>query len=132
MVLLPQDAPILACISYLDPEEFGDMQHMQLWYVLSMCRGRDFVTRFCPRHDLEPAGDGVRSGSIVKNHHTLATYGFETTYEFECQDWTWSIGGVQKQRETTQYLSRLDVLKELFNVFINRAVGSCSVFLLWL
>jgi len=32
-VLLPQDAPILALIGYLDPDEFGSMSDIQLWYV---------------------------------------------------------------------------------------------------
>jgi hypothetical protein len=32
-VLLPQDAPILALIGYLEPIEFMSMADMQLWYV---------------------------------------------------------------------------------------------------
>jgi len=37
-ILLPQDAPILALISYLEPIEFGSMHRMQLWYVLRLRR----------------------------------------------------------------------------------------------
>jgi hypothetical protein len=37
-VLLPQDAPILALISYLDPIKFGSISSMQMWYV-SRCGG---------------------------------------------------------------------------------------------
>jgi len=32
-VLLPQDAPILALIGYLEPTKFGSMSDMLLWYV---------------------------------------------------------------------------------------------------
>lgn len=35
-VLLPQDAPVLALISYLETTKFGSMSGMQLWYV-SLC-----------------------------------------------------------------------------------------------
>lgn len=35
-VLLPQDAPILALMGYLEPTKFGSMADMQLWYV-SLC-----------------------------------------------------------------------------------------------
>jgi hypothetical protein len=34
VVFLPQDAPILAILGYLDPGEFGNMSDMQLWYIL--------------------------------------------------------------------------------------------------
>ena len=75
------------------------------------------------RHGLKAAGDGVRRGSIVTNTDTVVRYGNGPTYEFESDDWLWSVSGVQKQQETSRHLNRLDVLKELFNVFINRAVG---------
>ncbi len=67
-------------------------------------------------------------GTIVKNTKTLTCYGFSATYEFDCETWTWRVGGEQRERETSRYLNRLDVLKELFNVFINRAVCLCLVF----
>ncbi len=60
---------------------------------------------------------------MVKNTSTLTDYDYSTTYEFECDSWTWRVGGVQREQETSRYLNRLDVLKELFTVFINRAVG---------
>ena len=68
-------------------------------------------------------------GTIVKNANSLTSYGYSfAPYEFDCDTWTWHVGGVQREKETSRYLNRLDVLKELFNVFINRAVGLCSVF----
>ena len=64
----------------------------------------------------------------MKNEHTLNMCGHCNTYEFETHDLTWRVCGVQKERETSRYLNRLDVLKELFNVFLNRAVGLCLIF----
>ena len=64
----------------------------------------------------------------VKSTHTLAYYGHSPTYKFDCDTWTWDEGGEQRENKTSRYLNRLDVLKELFNVFINRAVGLCLVF----
>jgi hypothetical protein len=126
-ILLPQDAPILALIGYLEPTYFGSMSDVQLWYVSDVLhlRWHDGVLS---RHGLKDSGDGVRRGSTVKNINTLSSFGYNTTYEFECEDWTWRVGGVQKERETSRYLNRLDILKELFNVFINRAVGPRLLF----
>jgi hypothetical protein len=39
-ILLPQNAPILALIGYLEPIEFGSMREMQLWYVFRLRRAR--------------------------------------------------------------------------------------------
>ena len=80
------------------------------------------------RHGLRAVGDGVMRGTIVKNTTTLTFYGYSDAYEFDCDTWTWRVGGVQRQQETSRYLNRLVLLKELFNVFINRAVGLCLVF----
>ncbi len=90
-----------------------------------------YVSRLCwsdgvlSRHGLKPAGDGVMRGTAVKNKNTLTSYGCSSTYEFDCGTWTWRVGGVQREQETSRYLNRLDVLKALFNVFIDRAVGLC-------
>lgn len=80
------------------------------------------------RHGLKEIGDGFIEGKTLENTHTLADYGHSFTYKFDCDTWTWHTGGKQRERETSRYLNRLDVLKELFNVFINRAVGLCLVF----
>jgi hypothetical protein len=63
----------------------------------------------------------------VKTQNTLAFFGYGTAYEFESDAWDWSVGGVQKQQEGNRHLNRLEVMKELFNVFINRAVGLCLI-----
>jgi hypothetical protein len=80
------------------------------------------------RHGLKAIGDGVLGGKALKNTHKLAYCGHIPTYEFDCYTWTWHVGGEQSEKEASRYLNRLDVLKELFNVFINRAVGLCLVF----
>ena len=65
---------------------------------------------------------------MVANENALTSYGYSGAYEFDCDPWTWRICGVERQQETSRYLNRLDLLKELFNVFINRAVGLYLVF----
>jgi hypothetical protein len=81
------------------------------------------LTVFHSRHGLKAAGDGVRRGTIVKNEHNLRSYGYGATHEFDLCHWVWRTSGAQKEREMSRYLNRLDVLKELFNVFLNRAVS---------
>ena len=80
------------------------------------------------RHGLKDSGDNVLRGTALTNTHTLAYCGYSPTYEFDCDTWTWHVGGEQSETKASRYLNRLDVLKELFNVFINRAVGLCLVF----
>jgi len=93
--------------------------------MLCLCLG----DRSLSRYGLKAAGDGVMRGTLVKNTTTLTSYGYSAaTYEFDCDTWSWQVGGVQREKETSRYLNRLDVLKELFNVFINRAVSLCFVF----
>jgi hypothetical protein len=75
-------------------------------------------TRLC-RHGLRQTGDGKRVGNIVGNGHTMSNY---ASANFECLPWDWQSVGAHRERERSQYLSRLDLLKELFNVFLNRAV----------
>lgn len=79
------------------------------------------------RQGLREIGDGVQSGKALKNTCTLVNYGHSPTYKIDCSTWSWQVGGERKS-EASRYLNRLDILKELFNVFINRAVGLCLVF----
>jgi hypothetical protein len=127
-ILLPQGAPILALIGYLEPTDFGSMHEMQLWYVFRLRRACFLSDEVLSRHGLKDTGDGVMRGKALKNIHTLTYYGYGPTYEFDCETWTWDVGGEQREKEASRYLNRLDVLKELFNVFINRAVGLCLLF----
>ena len=76
--------------------------------------------KICYRHGLKDAGDGVRRGTVLNNEDTLTP---GPIVELENLAWSWTAGGVNKERDKSRYLNRLDVQKELFNVFINRAVG---------
>ena len=78
--------------------------------------------KVCYRHGLKDAGDGVRRGTVLNNENTLV-YAPGPIIELENLAWSWSVGGVNNERDKSRYLNRLDVQKELFNVFINRAVG---------
>jgi len=80
------------------------------------------------RHGLKESGDGVLRGTAMKNTHSLAYCGYSPTHKFDCDTWRWHVGGERREKAASRYLNRLDVLKELFNVFINRAVGLCLVF----
>jgi hypothetical protein len=79
--------------------------------------------KVCYRHGLKDAGDGVQRGTVLNNEHTLGVYAPGPVIELENLEWSWSVGGVNKEQDKSRYLNRLDVQKELFNVFINRAVG---------
>jgi hypothetical protein len=59
----------------------------------------------------------------VTNEHTLDVYATGSVIELENLAWSWSVVGANEERVKSRYLNRLDVQKELFNVFINRAVG---------
>ncbi|TFK70123.1 hypothetical protein BDN72DRAFT_896704 [Pluteus cervinus] len=55
-------------------------------------------------HGLTPIGDGVRRGATL-----------------ECSPWSYRMSGAVGRREDSRHLSRLHLMSELFNVFINRA-----------
>jgi hypothetical protein len=78
--------------------------------------------KVCYRHGLKDAGDGVRRGTALINEHALNVYAPGPVIELEKFAWAWSTGGVNKEQDKSRYLNRLDIQKELFNVFINRAV----------
>jgi len=78
-----------------------------------------------PRHGLKKAGDGVRRGTVVDSSSSIrdfSSWGNSPVVSFECGPWRWHSHGAQKQREDSRSLTRLHLLKELFNIFLNRAV----------
>jgi hypothetical protein len=122
-VLLPSDAPILALLSYLEQSKFGCMSDIRLWHVIHVLNAllhHNQFTHVC-RHGLRQTGDGNQVGNIVDNGHTIFRY---ASADFECLPWSWQSVGAHRERESSRYLSRLDLLKELFNVFLNRAVSN--------
>jgi hypothetical protein len=71
----------------------------------------------------------VRSGTIVQSDSDLTDYEPKNDSDpisFECDDWTWRPPRAHKVAEESRHLSRLDLLKELFNIFLNRAVSTSS------
>ena len=122
-VLLPSDAPILALLSYLERSKFGRMFDIRLWHVIHILDASLHLNQFTHvcRHGLRQTGDGRRVGTIVNNGHTISRY---TSADFQCLPWSWQPVGAHRERESSRNLSRLDLLKELFNVFLNRAVSN--------
>jgi hypothetical protein len=122
-VLLPSDAPILALFSYLERSKFGRMSDIRPWHVIRILDAllhHNQFTHVC-RHGLRQTGDGKWVGTIVDNGHTISRH---ASADFECRPWNWQLVEAHRQRESSRYLSRLDLLKELFNVFLNRAVSN--------
>lgn len=75
------------------------------------------------RHGLKESGDGVRRGSLLHDEQSLSSVaGLSNVVEIECQPWFWLAQGAIKVRQSSKYLTRLHLMSELFNVFINRAV----------
>ncbi|KAJ6518100.1 hypothetical protein C8R47DRAFT_1086007, partial [Mycena vitilis] len=101
-VLIPKDSTVLALLSYIDLLGLG-ISDLTLW------------------HGLTESGDGMRSGQIAKVDHPISHYASSDTVCFEYERWRWISSGAQQSREESKNLSRLDLLKELFNVFLNRA-----------
>ncbi|KAJ7735835.1 hypothetical protein DFH07DRAFT_967025 [Mycena maculata] len=102
-VLLPQDSSVLALLSYIRSAGNG-ISDMMLW------------------HGLQESGDGVRRGQIAEIDVPLSRYALGSdTITFDEAAWRWLSTGAQKTREDSRHLSRLDLLKELFTVFLNRA-----------
>ncbi|TFK70120.1 hypothetical protein BDN72DRAFT_795723 [Pluteus cervinus] len=102
ILLLPADAPVLAVISYLNG--VADFSKLMIW------------------HGLKASGDGVRRGSLWYNENTLAAYRYASeAVEIECSPWFYLMEGAIETRQRSRHLSRLHLMSELFNVFINRA-----------
>ncbi|PVF99226.1 hypothetical protein CPB86DRAFT_315970 [Serendipita vermifera] len=104
--LLPRGASILSVISYIKASTTDDISEILLWY------------------GLQSTGDGKRRGTIVSSHSSLMDYtrwNPSDAISFECDGWTWHPPHARKVVEESRSLSRLHLLKELFNIFLNRA-----------
>lgn len=108
-ILMPQDASILAVLNYLDnaADSYIGMTDFMLW------------------HGVGDSGDGTRRGNIVGINTLLSQWDRSSvishTISFESQPWRWIPTHGQRLREESKHLSRLHLLKTLFDVFINRA-----------
>ncbi|KAJ7484167.1 hypothetical protein FB451DRAFT_1169243 [Mycena latifolia] len=103
-ILLPQDAPVLAVLSYIDSDIYGlTMTDITLW------------------HGLKDCGDGMQRGSMLQPTSLLHHLPHSSPISLECRPWQRNTNGAQRTRDESRHLSRLHLLKELFNVFLNRA-----------
>lgn len=123
-ILLPPDAPILAVLSYLLVWGKVSMSQNMLWYV-GFYSVKNFVLTIQDRHGLTKAGDGINTGTLVEFASLAIVRDFEYSPVFDCSPWYWISSGEQRDRENSRHLKRLDLMKELFNIFLNRAVRNC-------
>ncbi|KAJ7446553.1 hypothetical protein FB451DRAFT_1412223 [Mycena latifolia] len=105
--LMPQDSSILALLSYLEDDDMRGVSDYILWY------------------GLQDSGDGLRRGQLAGLNTLLSRWGDSSpvphTISFECELWRWFSPHAQRAREESKHLSRLHLLKTLFDVFLNRA-----------
>lgn len=88
-----------------------------------------------PRHGLKDYGDGMRRGQPIETDRDLNSLVYSggqlvaPPISLEILPFFGIVPqGARKTREQSKHLSRLQLLKELFNVFLNRAVSqvACS------
>ncbi|KAL0957929.1 hypothetical protein HGRIS_000110 [Hohenbuehelia grisea] len=107
--VLPRDASALALRSAIHAWTGMSLSDTMLW------------------HGVKNSGDGQRSGTLLDDDSDkLQSYAVpvaSTVVSFECNSWFWTPSGAQRKRENSKKFSRLDLLKELFNVFLNRAAS---------
>ncbi|GLB39236.1 hypothetical protein LshimejAT787_0603980 [Lyophyllum shimeji] len=96
--LLPADAPVLALISRILTPNGDRLSEIQLW------------------HGLWDAGDGHQFGTSVEIDSRVG--GYPT---LACDWWQGTPQGSLAVREESRSLSRLELMKVLFNNFLNRA-----------
>ncbi|KAJ7106336.1 hypothetical protein C8R44DRAFT_327724 [Mycena epipterygia] len=103
--LMPRDSSVLALHSYIHCNAV-ELSVFNLWYGLIH------------------SGDGMKQGRIAEVDSLLNRHaGSSDTISFEAEPWRWFSTGTQKNREESKHLSRLHLLKELINVFVNRAAS---------
>ncbi|KAG6918190.1 hypothetical protein DXG01_015978 [Tephrocybe rancida] len=93
-ITLPADAPALALISSVRGPDGYVLSDIRLW------------------HGLKDVGDGMRHGALVGLDSDISRM-----TSLECDFWHWA--GYSASHESRS-LSRLELQKELFNIFLNR------------
>ncbi|KAJ6599761.1 hypothetical protein DFH09DRAFT_1070480 [Mycena vulgaris] len=107
-ILLPQDTSVLALLSYVDSGNLGiyglRMTDIALWYGMKDC------------------GDGSQRGLVLQTDTSLSHFSHSSaTISLQRRQWFRITHGARRARDESRHLSRLHLLKELFNVFLNRA-----------
>ncbi|KAJ7125758.1 hypothetical protein C8R43DRAFT_1135085 [Mycena crocata] len=102
-ILIARDSSVLALLSYFDKR----ISDWSLW------------------HGLQDSGDGLQEGRLAKLNNVMKHFYPDSDdphkISFKCEKWRWFSGSSQRTREESRYLTRLDLLKQLFEVFLNRA-----------
>ncbi|KAF8148358.1 hypothetical protein K438DRAFT_1989266 [Mycena galopus ATCC 62051] len=109
-VVVSEDASALVVMSYVD--------------VWSSGMPGSTITDITLWHDLHDCGDGQRRGEPLAPHDTLLGLDVDDSSNaiiLDSEPWVQITGGARRMREKSRHLSRLHLLKELFNVFLNRA-----------
>lgn len=75
------------------------------------------------RHNLKDVGDGVQRGTVIYNEQTLSDLTPSSSIVFNVRPWQYIAPPTQRRRESSRYLTRLHLLKELLTVFVNRAAS---------
>ncbi|KAJ7794583.1 hypothetical protein B0H14DRAFT_3556747 [Mycena olivaceomarginata] len=77
-------------------------------------------------HGLRDSGDGTLRGTPLDPDSALLRLSVDYNADvivLESRAWVQMSGGARQAREESRHLTRLHLLKELFNVFLNRAMG---------
>ncbi|KAF8208048.1 hypothetical protein K438DRAFT_1667281, partial [Mycena galopus ATCC 62051] len=108
--IVPRDASALLVLSYVDVWSGGvpgsTITDITLW------------------HGLYNSGDGQQRGSPLAPQTALLGFNAGNSPDaiaLESRAWVQNLGGARRAREDSRHLTRLHLLKELFNVFLNRA-----------
>lgn len=84
---------------------------------------RQIINEFL-RHGIRDCGDGTQRGiPLACDEPVLDLVESSDSIKLECQPWRRMDGGARRKRDESKHLTRLHLLKELFNVFLNRAVS---------
>ncbi|KAJ7581814.1 hypothetical protein C8J56DRAFT_1029289 [Mycena floridula] len=102
IALLPGNAPILTLFSHVHTQGRLRLSKVELWAGLTY------------------RGDGVKTGYPTKSHDQTLNSLPGNMLDLECMSWHWRSNSTKGARDESRYLTRLHLLKELFNVFVNR------------
>ena len=82
---------------------------------------------FNDRFGLRAVGDGVKNGTSMSMYNSLHTCIRVSTglpdIILESHPWRWNLTGSVSTKIKSRQLTRLDLLKELFTVYVNRLVS---------
>jgi hypothetical protein len=124
-LLLPRDTSVLALLSYIDCWDLFSMTDITLWFVCMYHHPLIFRLYIHSRHGIKECGDGTHRGLALETGTPLSVLPYSLpTITLECRPWFRRVtNAAHRARDESRHLTRLHLLKELFNVFLNRAVS---------